>query len=112
MSMSDTATPPSSPASSSSGERRPTAAAVDLSREIEAAVERTPHDRVKCAHVYGPYYRCNWWAADAVPEGTKREPIAPWALIATQRIRKSRFLSATLTEGKLQIDEVASAANG
>lgn len=97
--MSDTITPP--PASTPSNDRSP---AVDLSREIEAAVEREPDDRVKCAHIFGPYYRCNWWSLG--PQvGTAREPIAPWALLANQRIRKSRFLSATRTSsGKLKIE--------
>ena len=76
----------------------------DLSVEIEQAVEREPRDRVKCVRLFDDYYRCNWWAPEG--EGTPRERAA-WAEVATNRVRKSRFLTATLHEGKLRINDVA-----
>ena len=73
----------------------------DLSAEIERTVERQPLDRVRCVRVFDDFYRCNWWA----PTGqfNVREPLAPWAEMSMHRIRKSRFLSAAHTAGKLVI---------
>jgi hypothetical protein len=73
----------------------------DLSAEIERAVEREPLDRVRCIRVFDDFYRCNWWA----PTGkfNVREPLAPWAEMSMHRIRKSRFLNAAHTAGKLVI---------
>jgi hypothetical protein len=79
----------------------------DLSPEIEHAVDRDPHDRVKCVRLFDDFYRCNWWGAgdDESPSGR-----SAWTDIATSRVRKSRFLNVTLHEGKLRIKEVESSA--
>src|SRR3954466_4689362 len=77
----------------------------DLSTQVEHAVQREPLDRVKCVHVFGNFYRCNWWADPGVGVASKHASI--WGLVATQRVRKSRFLDATLVDGALVIKEVA-----
>lgn len=87
----------------------PTPAAVDkdpqdLSFEIERAVAREPQDRVRCVRVFNDRYRCNWWAPgiDDGPGGLRAE----WARLATQRVRKSQFITARLSGGQLVIDDV------
>ena len=74
----------------------------DLSVEIEQAVAREPLDRVRCVHVYDDHYRCNWWAP-AGDEG--RAAQSEWASLATQRVRKSRFITARLSAGQLVMEE-------
>ena len=81
------------------------AAPRDLSRDIEQAVERAPLDRVRCARVFNDFYRCNWWAPPA--RDYAQRPLADWAALAMQRVRKSRFLSASESSGRLIIEEVA-----
>ena len=80
------------------------AAAGDLSREIEGAVPREPRDRVRCVRVFGDRYRCNWWA----PEGGQDLPrqMAEWAVTAMHRVRKSRFLRATTRGSRLTIEDL------
>jgi hypothetical protein len=80
----------------------------DLSREVERAVPREPQDRVRCARVFGDRYRCNWWApsgADSLPRG-----MAEWAVTATCRVRKSRFLRATTRGTRLTIEDLGADA--
>ena len=79
-------------------------AAADLSREIERAVPREPQDRVRCVHVFGDRYRCNWWA----PTGADNSPraMAEWAISAMCRVRKSRFLRATARGTRLTIEDL------
>jgi hypothetical protein len=78
---------------------KPRAAEADLSAQIEQAVQRDPLDRVKCVRVYDNYYRCNWWAEP----GVASKYASVWGTVATQRVRKSRFLNVTMVEGKLVI---------
>ena len=77
-------------------------AAGDLSQEIERAVPREPLDRVRCVHLYDDHYRCNWWAPGAADE---RTPMAEWAALAMHRVRKSRFITATIEGGELVMKE-------
>ena len=79
----------------------PRAAETDLSAQIEQAVQRDPLDRVKCVRVSDNYYRCNWWAEPST--GVASGHVSAWGLVATQRVRKSRFLNVTMVEGKLVI---------
>ena len=100
----DNDTPVSNPAS------KPKAPAVDpdLSNEIERAVEKDAHDRVRCVRVFERVYRCNWWApAPVSPGGSANATGYTWSVAATHRVRKSLFLSATLASGQLVIQEVA-----
>ena len=76
----------------------------DLSREIESAVEREPLDRVRCVRVFGDYYRCNWWSPPEKEHA--RRPMADWAALAMNRVRKSRFLTASDRSGRLVIEVV------
>jgi hypothetical protein len=73
---------------------KPAAAAEDLSKEIEQAVERQPDERVKVVRLFGDCYRCNWWVQDATPH-----PF--W--IPSGTIRKSRFLRAAKTNDGLVV---------
>jgi hypothetical protein len=70
----------------------PTTAARDLSAEIALTVDKHPGDHVRCTHVSGNSYRCNWWAAEPPPSG-RREMAA--LLVTSYRVRKSSFLRAT-----------------
>ena len=83
--------------------KEPRAAETDLSAQIEHAVQKDPLDRVKCVHVFDDYDRCNWWAQPKANVAGQRASV--WGLIATQRVRKSRFLSATMVAGELVIKE-------
>ena len=82
----------------------PQVAEADLSRRIEKAVQKDPLDRVRCVRVFDDFYRCNWWA-QPVDDVTVRHAAA-WSVFATQRVRKSRFLKATMAQGKLVIKDV------
>jgi hypothetical protein len=95
------------PAASAAAPAAPAKVNRDLSSEIEHAVEREPHDRVKCVRLFDDFYRCNWWGAgdDQSPSGR-----SAWTDVATSRVRKSRFLNVTLQGEKLRIKEVDSAA--
>ena len=84
----------------------PQSAEGDLSVQIEHAVQRDPLDRVKCVRVYDNYYRCNWWAQPV--GGPAGGEVSVWGAIATQRVRKSRFLNVTSVGGELVIKELAS----
>lgn len=80
----------------------------DLSREVERAVPREPQDRVRCVRVFGDRYRCNWWApsgAEGFPRG-----MPEWAITASCRVRKSRFLRATTRGNRLTIEDLGADA--
>jgi hypothetical protein len=82
----------------------PTRAAGDLSVEIERAMEKEPLDRIRCIHVFGDYYRCNWWAPPVL-KGDRNKAF-DWAVATTHHVRKSSFLSATMNAGQLKIEVV------
>lgn len=87
--------------------RAATPSAADLSREIEAAVEREPGDEVRCTRVNGDHYRCNWWSA--ARNGSYDNPSMKGGQLATDhRIRKSRFLHVTKSRGGLKVTERSS----
>ena len=80
----------------------------DLSGEVERAVEKDVHDRVRCARVFDRFYRCNWWApAPIAPGGSNNRSGYSWSIATTHRVRKSQFLSVTVASGRLVIQEVA-----
>ena len=83
----------------------PPSAPTDLSAQIEHAVRKDPLDRVKCVRVFDDNYRCNWWAQPA-KDAAGRESV--WDAVATQRVRKSRFLNVTTVAGELVIKEMVS----
>ena len=84
---------------------KPLVADADLSVQIEQAVKRDLHDRVKCVRVFDNYYRCNWWAQPADVIATKHASV--WGDVAMQRVRKSRFLNVRVVDGKLVMKEMA-----
>jgi hypothetical protein len=84
----------------------PQVAETDLSAQIQRAVEKDPLDQVKCVHVFDDYYRCNWWAQPALDVAGRHASI--WGMVATQRVRKSRFLNVTLVDGALVMKEILS----
>jgi hypothetical protein len=85
----------------------PSKAGADLSAQIERAVQKDPADRVKCVRVYDNYYRCNWWADPGKDVASRGASV--WGAVATQRVRKSRFLNVTLVNGELVIKEIVAA---
>jgi hypothetical protein len=85
--------------------RTPSArAAGDLSAEIERAMDKEPLDRVRCIHVFGDYYRCNWWAPPVLKKDQTKS--FDWAVATTHHVRQSRFLSATMNAGQLKVEVV------
>src|SRR2546429_8134514 len=84
--------------------KEPRAAEADLSAQIEQAVKRDPLDRVKCVRVFDNFYRCNWWAQPNTDIASRYA--SEWGIVATQRVRKSRFLNATMVAGELVIEEM------
>ncbi len=74
----------------------------DCSADILQKLEREPGDRVTCVRVFDDFYRCNWWAI-----GT--ELVDPRMLYgsvtAAYRVRKSRFVRATLSGGSLVVED-------
>src|SRR5579862_7553673 len=80
----------------------------DLSRRIERIVAKDPLDRVKCVRIYDDFYRCNWWSYGN--EGIVQRGVSAWGEVAMQRVRKSRFLRATIVAGELVIQEILSPA--
>jgi hypothetical protein len=84
--------------------KEPRAAEADLSSQIEQAVQRDPLDRVKCVRVFDNFYRCNWWAQPSTDIANRYA--SEWGIVATQRVRKSRFLNATVVAGELVIKEM------
>jgi hypothetical protein len=74
-------------------------------REIERTLSREPGDHIKCAHLFGSYYRCNWWARQAVPT-TRATHLSSWAAELDDHVRKSSFLKVTMAGGKLTVEEV------
>ena len=69
------------------------AAAVDLSAEIAATLEREPGDRVRCTWISGCNYRCNWWAPGSL--SGYDNPGMFGLTVTTHIVRKSQFLSVT-----------------
>jgi hypothetical protein len=82
----------------------PARSAGDLSAEIERAMDKEPLDRVRCIHVFGDYYRCNWWAPPILKNNQTKS--FDWAVATTHHVRQSRFLSATMNAGQLKIEFV------
>jgi hypothetical protein len=76
-------------------------AAVDLSAEIAATIEREPGDRVRCTWISGSSYRCNWWA----PSNTSAydNPGMFGLTVTTHLVRKSQFLTVTKSGERLVI---------
>ena len=82
------------------------AAEVDLSSEINAAVEKGLGEIVKCVRVFGDNYRCNWWGSEASAPDRKQFPIG--FSVTAMRVRKSSFLRATKTPEGLKILDMTS----
>jgi hypothetical protein len=77
----------------------------DLSRDIESAMRRSPHEIVRCTRTSGNHYRCNWWGPDNHRTATS-EGLLLWATTTTHRVTASRFLHATERNGQLTILDV------
>ena len=73
-------------------------ASEDLSRAIEASMEKEPGEEVRSVRLYDDNYRCNWWAWDTSP--------GP-AYLNTGTITRSKFLRATMTNEKLVIEDLS-----
>lgn len=80
-------------------EKQTSPAAEDLSDAIVQAVDRQPDEEIRSVRVFGNCYRCNWWVQDR----TRHTMLA----LRTGTIRKSRFLRATKTDGKLVIEDIS-----
>lgn len=76
----------------------------DLSLAIDQVMARQPDEHVKIVHVFGDYYRCNWWV--------REKTAVSWMSCTSGVIRKSRFVRATQTDGKLLIEDVSEGRRG
>ena len=76
-------------------------------REVERVLGREPLDRVRCAHLFGDYYRCNWWSRSGVAGPRSGYD---WAGLLTDHVRASRVLRVTATFGRPRVEEVAEPA--
>ena len=70
----------------------------DLSEAIRRMVKRQPGEELKIVRVFGDHYRCNWWVRDTAAD-------AAFSL-AIGRIGRSSFLRATMTGGKVLIEDL------
>lgn len=68
----------------------------DLSKAINAAIEREPGEQVRSVRVFGDLYRCNWWTSGG----------DDWISATTGRIRRSKLLRVVMNGECLVIDEV------
>jgi hypothetical protein len=79
----------------------------DLSVEITLTVKRQPGDEVRCVHVSGDKYRCNWWSPHKTDEYDNPK-MCGGQLATTYRIRKSCFMRVTKIGERLTIVEMPS----
>ena len=70
----------------------------DLSEANDQMMERQPDEEVRSVRVFEDRYRCNWWV---------RHKTTDWLSFTTGVIRKSKFLRATQTGGKLVIEDLS-----
>jgi hypothetical protein len=80
-----------------------------ICREVERVVTREPLDRVKCSHLFGDYYRCNWWSRILRP---KTSQDYDWASTLTDHVRQSRFLRVIVGPTGLDVQSVAARSSG
>jgi hypothetical protein len=85
----------------------PSPPATDLSARIAEMVKRQPGDEVRCVHVAGDKYRCNWWAVHGT-DSYDNPNMRGGQLATTYRIRKSCFLRVTRDGERLTIVELPS----
>jgi hypothetical protein len=76
---------------------------IDRSAEVLQLLPKEPRDQVTCVRVFGDFYRCNWWAPGALPG--RNRPEMPGLEVSTYRVRKSQFVRAILSEGKLLVED-------
>src|SRR5438270_2222502 len=78
----------------------------DLSKEMDAVLERRAGETVRCVRIYGDNYRCNWWGREDVASGTHEDRNAVSIPVTTMRVKRSRFLKANKTASGLVIEDV------
>ncbi len=82
---------------------KPAPPSTDYAAEIVQKLAREPGDRVTCVRVFDDFYRCNWWTPSAGPADARA---IPWLAGSVRRVRKSQFVRATFTQGRLVIEDV------
>ena len=97
-----------SPAASPAGRQgEGTRSPAETCREVEQTPGGEPGDRVRCAHLFGDYYRCNWWSRAGVAGPRSGYD---WAGLLTDHVRASSFLRVTAAGGRLKVEAVAPGA--
>ena len=81
----------------------------EICRAVERVMTKEPRDRVRCTHLFGDYYRCNWWSRVASPNVTEDYD---WASTLTDHIRQSRFLQVTVGPAGVEVRAVTARAGG
>ena len=79
------------------------ASSVDCSRQILQSMEKEPRDRLTCVRVFDDFYRCNWWAAGALP--ARAEKGFQGLEVTGFCVRKSHFVKATMRDGVLVVED-------
>jgi hypothetical protein len=79
----------------------------NLSKQIAQTLKREPGDEIRCVHIVGDKYRCNWWAPSDKSE-FDNPSMKGGQLGTTFRIRKSSFLRVTRSGDALKIVELPS----
>ncbi len=70
----------------------------NLSRLIDQLMEKQENEQVKTVHLFGQFYRCNWWV---------RDPDSNSLFARTGRISRSCMLRAERdASGALKITEI------
>jgi len=70
----------------------------DLSQAIEGSVAKEPGEEVRSIWLFGDNYRCNWW---------RREASLGPEYLNLGKISRSKFLKATMADGKLVIEDLS-----
>lgn len=81
----------------------------EMCRAVERTAAREPLDRVVCSHLFGDYYRCNWWSRAPRPKAAQDYD---WGGTLSDHIRQSRFLRVTVGPAGVDVQTVTARANG
>jgi hypothetical protein len=74
----------------------------DLSEDLMATLPRESGQVVRCRHISGDHYRCNWWGSR---DAARHDNPGPSGMMVTRyRVMKSRMLRATLTQEGVSVN--------
>jgi hypothetical protein len=80
----------------------PENAAHDLSTELVRVLPRAEGELVRCRHILGDHYRCNWWGLHSTTGYDN--PEMGGLVVTTHRVVRSQMVRARRTDKGLEID--------